>query len=133
MDNIRYRVVKDTNTANAVEVISDKDKETDKTKDNYGWTPDSRYKGEVNIPATVTDGSTTYTVIGIGDSAFYGAPITGITLPEGLEYIESAAFGGSSLTEITIPASVTRIGSPTQRCARPLHHRGRYGISSVLV
>lgn len=62
--------------------------------------------------ATNPSDSTEYSVVGIDYGAFYYATsLNSVTLPEGLEYIDSCAFQNSSLKSIEIPASVTRLGS----------------------
>ena len=38
------------------------------------------------------------------------APLTGVTLPDGLEYIGYNAFGRTGIRELHVPASVTGIG-----------------------
>ena len=43
-------------------------------------------------------------------SAFRRAPLTSVTLPDGLEYIGYGAFEKTGITELHIPASVTQIG-----------------------
>ncbi len=74
------------------------------------------YSGSVAIPETVISGSTTYTVIGIGNSAFRNsstgsANLTEVMIPTTVTYIGSYAFYDSAaLTSITIPNSVTSIG-----------------------
>lgn len=62
--------------------------------------------------ATNPSDSTEHSVVGIDYGAFYYATsLNSVTLPEGLEYIDSCAFQNSSLKSIEIPASVTRLGS----------------------
>ena len=46
----------------------------------------------------------------IYSGAFRRAPLTGVTLPDGLEYIGYGAFEKTGITELHIPASVTQIG-----------------------
>ena len=46
----------------------------------------------------------------IYSNAFNRAPLTGITLPDGLEYIGYNAFGRTGIKELHVPASVTGIG-----------------------
>jgi hypothetical protein len=46
----------------------------------------------------------------IYSGAFRRASLTGVTLPDGLEYIGYAAFENTGITELHIPASVTQIG-----------------------
>ncbi|NJB81272.1 hypothetical protein GGR97_000031 [Wenyingzhuangia aestuarii] len=91
-----------------------------------------------SLPATVSDGQTTYNVTSIakdafkqnstittvdlsgatnltiiGQESFTGCTnLTTVTLPEGLTHIEDFAFGGASaLTSIVIPNSVTSLGN----------------------
>ena len=66
----------------------------------------------VDIPTTVTNNETTYSVTYIGDLAFSGCySLTSVTIPNSVTYIGIWAFYGcSSLTSITIPKSVTYIG-----------------------
>lgn len=94
--------------------------------------------GDITIPGKVSDGGTEYTVVSIGDYAFYNIrnltsvkfPDTvtrigmyafdsafqygcgaSLTLPANLKVIESQAFYKSGLVgHLDIPASVTRIG-----------------------
>ncbi len=94
---------------------------------------DAPYEIETcNVPSTVENNGTTYTVTAIGEDAFewsdltsvtlpetierieyggfYRCPLTSIDLPDGLKYIGGYAFGSTNITEITIPASVEEIG-----------------------
>ena len=74
---------------------------------------ESALAGEVNIPATVTNESTEYSVTSIGSYAFsWCSQLTAVTIPEGVATIGSYAFEScSSLTVVNIPASVTNIGN----------------------
>ena len=68
--------------------------------------------GEVNIPATVTNESTEYSVTSIGNSAFSNCTsLTGITIiPNTVTSIGEAAFRYSGLTTASIGNGVTTIG-----------------------
>ena len=76
------------------------------------WTNSERYMGAVEIPATFTRDGTVYTVIAIGNFAFYGcSELTSVTIPESILYIGYYAFEGCyGLTDLTIPNSVVDIG-----------------------
>lgn len=64
-------------------------------------------KDDVSGAVTIDEGT-----VAIAGSAFISKSITGITLPEGLEYIGEGAFNGCDfLTAVTIPSTVTFIGS----------------------
>lgn len=97
---------------------------------------DAPYTGVVNIPATVSNGGTTYnvriiedgafgecirltsvyvpsSVKKIGSSAFQGCRmLASVTLSSGLKSIDYYVFGGcASLTKIVLPNSITDLGS----------------------
>lgn len=68
---------------------------------------------DIIIPASVTCGGTTYTVTGVGESAFWGYSdqLVSVTLPNTITTIGGSAFAlCSNLTSINIPSSVTTIG-----------------------
>ena len=116
VDNLKYKVT--DNTANEVELTG------------YATEP----TGKLDIPASVTYGSKTYSVTGIryafidcskltqvsiangvksiGDEAFRRCSgLTKVTIPSSITSIEKDAFNScSALTEVTIPASVKSIG-----------------------
>ena len=73
----------------------------------YKSTPD------INIPSSVSDGTTTYTVTKIGQYAFdQKSFITSVTFPETLEYMDFCSFRWcSGLTHVTIPASLKELSS----------------------
>ncbi len=81
----------------------------------YGGTSynSALYSGDVSIPKTVTYGNNTYTVEGIGSSAFSRCTgLTSVTIPNSVTSIGSFAFRDCTrLREIAIPESVTEIGS----------------------
>ncbi len=63
----------------------------------------------VNIPATVTHGGHSYSVVSIGEHAFDGTAVSSVTLSEGLRVLRMSAFLSCPLTTVTVPASVTLI------------------------
>ncbi len=68
------------------------------------------YRGNLNIPATVTYNGETYDVVALGEMAFYGASLSGLTIPSSVVQIKEACFrGASGLTTISVSASVTNI------------------------
>ena len=77
------------------------------TYSNYS----NEYTGSVVIPASVTFSGKTYTVTGIGVSAFRACSgLTSVTIPNSVTSIEDYAFYGcSGLTSVTIPNSVISI------------------------
>ena len=68
--------------------------------------------GALTIPATVTNGGTTYRVTYISGGAFYECDgITSVTIPDGVTGIGQSAFKFcSALTTVTIPDGMTSIG-----------------------
>ncbi|MGM9712650.1 MAG: leucine-rich repeat domain-containing protein [Prevotella sp.] len=70
------------------------------------------YSGSVVIPDKVTYNGTTYPVVMVGESAFYGCSgLTSVTIPNSVTAIGGSSFYGcSGLTSVDIPNSVTFIG-----------------------
>ena len=70
-----------------------------------------RLEGDLIIPDSVSDGTTTYAVTGIGDYVFrLCVDMTSVTLPNTLVSIDAGAFYYcSGLTSITIPRRVATI------------------------
>lgn len=67
----------------------------------YNNTPLRFLKGDLKLPSTLKK---------IGDGAFYGANISHVSIPEGIEIIPKYSFGYTSLTDtLTIPNSVVQI------------------------
>ncbi|WP_299125914.1 leucine-rich repeat domain-containing protein [uncultured Winogradskyella sp.] len=86
----------------------------------------------VDIPASVSNGGSTYnvteigsnafsgtivssvnipnTITSIGQSAFLNTNLASVVLPSNLVNIDNYAFQGNQLTELTIPSNVTNIG-----------------------
>ena len=65
---------------------------------------------DIVIPATASDGSTTYSVTTIGDKAFGGNALTSVIIGNSVTTIGDKAFGGNALTSVVIGNSVTSIG-----------------------
>lgn len=84
-------------------VVSETDKTVEVTTGSYGTDP-------IVIPATVENGGSTYTVIGIGVGAFVNCKFTQISLPNTLTYIGERAFMNSSVTSLVVPDGVTTVG-----------------------
>lgn len=92
--------------------VIDEEAKTCKTKDGhlfYGAGND--VSGDLVIPAEVSDGSSNYTVISIGNYAFSDCnDLTSISIPNSVTFIGDYAFYEcSGLTSISIPNSVTSI------------------------
>ncbi len=73
----------------------------------------NRSRGNITIPATITNGENTYTVTSIGNSAFsWCSDLTSVVIPDSVTSIGNSAFSYcSGLTSVTIPDSVTSIGN----------------------
>ena len=73
---------------------------------------DAKYSGYVAVPTKVSDGTTDYSVVGVGDRAFDSCyELTGASLPEGVTYIGIEGFDDcESLTEISLPNTLENIG-----------------------
>ena len=68
---------------------------------------------DIEIPATASDGSTSYSVTSIGVNAFSGNFLASVTIPDSVTSIGVNAFAGNGLTSVTIPDSVTSIEAIT--------------------
>lgn len=70
------------------------------------------YPAEVTVPSTVTYKDVTYSVVAIGDKAFYFSDtVEKISLPESIRSIGEEAFANANLlAEVNIPQGVTFIG-----------------------
>lgn len=64
-----------------------------------------------NIPSTVENDGTTYTVTSVGEYAFHWNNMTSLTLPETVDSLKRCAiYSCSKLTEVTLPAKLKYIG-----------------------
>lgn len=74
--------------------------------------PKGFYHDDVVVPSQVKFGSSTWTVVQVGDNAFQlCASLTSVTLPETITSIGVRAFQYCPLSSITIPNAVTTIGT----------------------
>ena len=62
------------------------------------------------IPATASDGTTTYSVTFIGGEAFLRNGLTSVIIPDSVTTIGVGAFGANALVSVVIPDSVKTIG-----------------------
>lgn len=68
------------------------------------------YSGNIGIPSTVAFGGTTYTVTTIGQNAFRGERVTGVTIPSTVTAIEERAFWmQQSMGNVSLPSNLTTI------------------------
>ncbi len=86
---------------------------TNTCKVTYASLSYGSYSGNVTIPSTVSNGTTTYTVTEIDSAAFaLSTSLTSVSLPNTIVKIDSSAFVMcTSLQSINIPSSVRYIGS----------------------
>ena len=68
------------------------------------------YSGNITVPEFVQYNGRTLKVVGIGDSAFYGASVTSISLPNSIEYLGDYALAYNSYSDFKVPSSLKRIG-----------------------
>ena len=109
-DGIVYRIISENNKSVEVETM-------------YPY----YYSGDIIIPEEVEYNGIVYSVISIGNSAFYNCKnLTSVTIPNCVTTIGLGAFAGcNSLPSITIPQSVTSIeGSAFAYCT---------GLTSVTI
>ena len=75
------------------------------------YDPMQPYTGDFVIPATVSNGGTTYSVVATGFMCFYASPITTITFGNNLTIIgDNTFYGCNQLKEVTLPDRITRLG-----------------------
>ncbi len=72
----------------------------------------NRYTGKVVVPAQVSSGGTTYSVVAVDNDCFNGCDgLTAVELPASVKSLGKDGFGYcENLPEVTIPAGVTKIG-----------------------
>ena len=101
IDGIYYNIL--SNTEKTVEVTHDW---------KYKYENQGLYQGNITIPTNVTYQDVVYTVIQIGESAFYDCDkLLSVAIPNSIESIGEYAFSECSLlTNVLIPSSVRTIG-----------------------
>ena len=94
------------------DILSEEDRTVGVTYEAYLSDNASYVRGDIELPQRLIHSSKTYTLIYIGNSAFWGCSgLTSVTIPNSVTSIGDSAFRGcSSLTSVTIPNSVTSIG-----------------------
>ena len=75
-----------------------------------GCVPASCEFKKIVIPATASDGSTSYSVTSIGVNAFSGNFLASVTIPDSVTSIEAYTFANNALASVTIPKTVETIG-----------------------
>ena len=75
-----------------------------------GCVPASCEFKKIVIPATASDGSTSYSVTSIGVNAFSGNFLASVTIPDSVTSIEAYTFASNALASVTIPKTVETIG-----------------------
>ena len=77
-----------------------------------GWSNYVKPTGELEVPATVDYGDTTYAVLAVGNHAFYDCyALTRVVLHEGIAAVRANAFNQcTSLAEVSLPATVDSLG-----------------------
>ena len=72
--------------------------------------PGKVYIGEINIPSKITFKNKEFSVIGIGERAFYNSRVINVNIAEGIKYIGVQAFYKADiLRNITLPHSLNNI------------------------
>lgn len=84
----------------------------------------SAYIGAVTIPAAVKYKGRTYSVVGIGDGAFYKRQqLLSVSMPPTIRYVGQSSFESClSLDSVNIPLSLDSIGFAAFRNCRSLRH-----------
>lgn len=102
VDGLYYNIL--SNTEKTVEVTHDW---------KYGYENQGLYQGTIAIPINVTYQDVVYTVIQIGESAFFGCDkLLSVAIPNSIESIgEYAFYSCGLLTNVQIPSSVRTIGN----------------------
>lgn len=78
-----------------------------------GWVGFARPTGALTVPATVTYADTTYSVLSVGNHAFFECVgLTAVTLAEGITSVGNSSIRGcTALTSIALPSTLESIGN----------------------
>lgn len=92
--------------------VVDAEKRICETKPGVYENGGNNVSGALTIPDKVSDGTTEYSVIGIGDYSFHHCySLTSVILPEGIEYIHQYGFDYcNKMTSINFPSSIKEMG-----------------------
>ncbi len=93
IDGLNYKILTDSEEGGNVEVAGNPD-----------------CAGRVAIPETINYAGVKYTVVGVGDWAFYGnKKVTSVSLPISIKYVGSYAFRELDIP-MSLPSSLERVG-----------------------
>ena len=92
--------------------VIDETAKTCMTKAGAGLNPGNKVSGELIIPEVASDGTNEYSVVSIGENAFYEcSTLRSVTMPGSVTSIGDCAFQGcSGLTSVSFPNSLISIG-----------------------
>lgn len=108
-DDFEYEGIWYTVLDAETQTCSTKGQEYDSALGDYVY-PNQQCRGDIVIPAVVSDGETEYRVIEIGNRSFKGGELTSVSIPTGVEIISIGAFDGcQSLESVILPESITTI------------------------
>ena len=94
-------------------ITSEADKTVGVTYKGKSYSTIVEYSGDIVVPENVSYNDTLYSVVSIGEHAFYNCgDMTSIAIPNSVIHIGNSAFSGcSGLTNVTISNSVICIGN----------------------
>lgn len=78
-----------------------------------GWVGYTKPTGALTIPATVTNGGTTYAVVAVDKFAFYNCTgLTSVVVPEGVTAVRASAIRGcTALTTVILPSTLDSLAN----------------------
>ena len=83
----------------------------DVTMPTTGWNGYTKPVGALTIPATVSNGTSSYNVVAVGRFSLYGCSgLTSVTVSEGVQRVDSSALRNcSALTTVSLPSTLTML------------------------